>query len=135
MLHILQREGKWILLLIWLNFIVLSSWPNLPAGVAARSLLGYLSISGVLELKIKRGQILRKANTLGYNFYRRPFSNFIIIRPESSRKSRQRIYQVFHQWIKCISNYHYSLFLVWVANPITVCMATLLNMTSQGHLR
>jgi len=34
-LHILQREGKGILPLTWLNFVVLSTWPNLPAGMAA----------------------------------------------------------------------------------------------------
>jgi len=52
-LHILQREGKGILPLTWLNFAVLSTWSNLPAGVAAGPPLRHLSISRVLGLQIK----------------------------------------------------------------------------------
>jgi len=37
MLHILQREAKQIIFLTCLNFIILSTWSNLSAGMIARS--------------------------------------------------------------------------------------------------
>jgi hypothetical protein len=67
--HTLWRARKQILPLIWLNFAVLSTWPNLPTGVAAWPLLSFLFVSGVLGLQIRRGRIRWKANTSGYNFY------------------------------------------------------------------
>jgi hypothetical protein len=48
----------------------------MPAEVATRPLLRYLSISGVLEPQIKRGQIHWKANIPGYNFYEETFPEF-----------------------------------------------------------
>jgi len=58
--------------------------PNLSAEVAARPLLIYLSIPGVIELQIKRCWTRWKANIPGYNSYEKPSLNFIIFRSEYS---------------------------------------------------
>ena len=78
--HTLWRARRQILPLIWLNFAVLSTWPNLPTGVAAWPLLSLLFVSGVLGLQIRRGQIRWKANTSGYNFYGGPSLNSVVFK-------------------------------------------------------
>jgi hypothetical protein len=68
MLHILER-GEKIIFLTWLNFVILSTWPNLPVGVTFRPPLRCLPIFGILELQIKRGRTCWKANISYYNAY------------------------------------------------------------------
>ena len=82
MLHVLRRERKWILPLIWLNFTVLSPRPKLSVGEIARLLFGFFFlISRVLGLQIRRGRIHWKANTP--NFYEIWSLNFIVLGPKS----------------------------------------------------
>jgi len=69
MLHVLPRARKQILLFIWLNLVVLLTWPNLSAGVTAWPLLIFLFVYGVPALQIRRGQTRWKVNTPSYNFY------------------------------------------------------------------
>jgi hypothetical protein len=76
MLHILWRARKWILPLIWLNFVVLLTWSNLLAGVTAWSPIGFLFVFGVSKLQIRRSQICLKADTPSYNFYERTLLGF-----------------------------------------------------------
>jgi len=75
-----MRARKQIIPLIWLNFAVLSTWPNLPTGVAAWPLLSFLFVSGVLGLQIRRGQIRWKANTPNYTSMRGPSLNSAVFR-------------------------------------------------------
>ena len=55
---------------------------NLPAEVAARSLLRYISIYGVLKLQFKRGKTRWKANIPDYKIYEKPSPDFIIVWPK-----------------------------------------------------
>jgi len=84
---------------------------NLPVEVAAQPLLGYLSISGVLELQIKWDWTRWKVNISSYNIYEKPSLNSIIFRPESSLKSRWWICPVFVNSFRWIFNYpHFPFF-------------------------
>jgi hypothetical protein len=68
--------------------------------MAVRSLLRVLPIYGVLELQIRQGQSRRKANILIYNFYERPFLNFIIFRLEYLVEVKETNMSSFRQCFK-----------------------------------
>ena len=134
MLHTLPRARKKISPLIWLNFVILSTWPNLSAGVTTRTSLIFLFMFGVLGLQIRRGQIHWKANTLGYNFYERILPGFYLLHVRIP--SRIRVTDL--PWFvngQSISNFIFNpFFLLRYSHAFTIYMATRLIMISQGYL-
>ena len=88
--HTLRRARKQIRPLIRLNFVVLSTWPKLPTGVAAWPLLIFLFVTRVPGLQIRRSQTRWKANTPSYNFYDWPSLDSIIFRSKFLQEPGQR---------------------------------------------
>jgi len=134
MLHTLPRARKTFSPLIWLNFAILLTWPNLSAGVTAQTSLRFLFISGVLGLQIRRGQIRWKANTPGYNFYERTLPGFYLLHVRIPSRIRVTDLLCFVNG-QSISNFIFNpIFLLRYSHAFTIYMATRLIMISQGYL-
>jgi hypothetical protein len=118
--HILWRARKQILPLIWLNFAVLSTWPNLPTGLAAWPLLRFLFVSGVSELQIRRGQTHWKANTPNYNFYEGNLPRFYHLQVQTPLGTRATNLPCFVNG-EGISNFFFFLSPILLPHQIQPC--------------